>query len=90
MPIVLRKDLMVTEKKKAPNNAPTGNPINNRSKNKEGMIKKLRSLKTTKVNSTVENDNKSSAKAMIAFFFSKLFERFFSKACILDGFSLWG
>jgi len=87
-PMVRRNDLMVTEKKKVPNNAPTGNPINNRSKNKEGMMKKLRSLKITKVNTTVEKDNRNSARPMVVFFFSRLFERFFSNACIIDGFSL--
>jgi len=47
--MVFIKDFMFTEKKKDPSIAPNGKPMNNKSKNKEGIIKKLSSLKTTKV-----------------------------------------
>src|SRR5262245_29371795 len=58
-----RKETAPAPKKRAPRNAPTGNPMKRRSKKSEGMMKKLRSLKSASVKSTVEKEREKSAAA---------------------------
>jgi hypothetical protein len=53
---VFRNEAAEVPKKRAPSEAPIGNPMERRSKKSEGMMKKLRSLKRARVKSTVEKE----------------------------------
>ena len=50
---------MFTKKNRALSSAPTGNPTNRRSKNRDGMMKKASNRKMLKVKSTVVVENKN-------------------------------
>ena len=60
---VFRNERLLIRKKRAPASAPNGNPINSRSKNSDGMMKKVSNRKMAMVNTTVANESRNSSVA---------------------------
>src|SRR6059036_2753323 len=60
---VLRNATAPAPKRRAPRKAPTGKPMKRRSKKRDGMMKKLRSLKSARVKRPVEKERRKRQSA---------------------------